>query len=199
VSAEQAARPRARIVHKAAGRVRVRIEKPYRSEELAERVRTRLEDHPSVESVQTNVRTGSVLVTGGHGDALRAALNEAVEIIEEAGPEGVREAGMETLVTLVKGVDARLGGASGGRLSLRWLVPAAFVGVGIRQLIREGLGVGAVPWYVLIYYGVDSFLKLYPQYAPRAADSVGSSSRGPSSARTRRDPARPHLDVVRDE
>jgi hypothetical protein len=39
-------------------------------------------------------------------------------------------------------------------------------------LIAEGLTVGAVPWYVLVYYGVDSFLKLYPEHAPQRPDTT---------------------------
>jgi hypothetical protein len=47
------------------------------------------------------------------------------------------------------------------------------VALGLRQLARDGLTVGAVPWYVLIYYGADSFLKLYPEHRPEATRDAG--------------------------
>lgn len=134
-----------------------------------ERVRQRLARHPDVQSVEVSERTGSVLVLGTQTERLRAALEEFLELVEEApSPEAVRDRGVETAVTLVKDLDDRLAWATGGRLQLRWLIPATFVGFGVRQLIAQGLTIGSVPWYVLVYYGVDSFLKLYPEHAPQA-------------------------------
>jgi hypothetical protein len=135
-----------------------------------ERLRGQLSAHPAVESVEVNERTGSVLVHGTVTSELEDALGQALELVSEAGPENVPEAGVESLVLMVKDVDSRLQRATSSRLSLRWLVPAAFIGVAVRQLMREGLTIGNVPWYVLLYYGVDSFLKLYPHHAPKAPD-----------------------------
>jgi hypothetical protein len=133
-----------------------------------ELLQERLSDHPAVDMVEVDRRSGSVLLLGGRSEALRSALEEFVELVEEKGPEGVRDAGVAMAVTAVKELDGRLAGVSGGRLSLRWMVPATFVAFGLRQLLAQGLTVGAVPWYVLLYYGVDSLLKLYPEHAPRA-------------------------------
>ena len=135
-----------------------------------ERLRTQLSADPAVRSVQVNQRTGSVLVHGERNAELEGAIGRTLELVEEAGPEGLPEAGVEALVLLVRDVDRRLRRATSGHLSLSWLVPATFVGVGVRQLMREGLTIFSVPWYVLMYYGVDAFLKLYPQHAPRAPE-----------------------------
>ena len=163
-----ARRERAHVEHRSAGRVRVRVGRQARSPEHMARVRRHLEAHPAVHSVAVNQRTGSVLVQGKTADDLRAALDSCLEIVDEAGPENLPEAGVESVVILLKGVDRRIMRSTGGRLSLRWLVPAGFVAVALRQLLRSGLTVGEIPWFVLLYYGVDSFLKLYPQHAPKA-------------------------------
>jgi hypothetical protein len=167
-SAQANGRARAHVEHRSAGRVRVRVGRQARSPAHMARLRQHLEAHPAVRAVEVNQRTGSVLVQGGKTDDLRAALDEFLEIIEEEGPEKLPEAGVESLVVLVRGVDRRLMRSTGSRLSLRWLVPAGFIAVALRQLVRSGLTVGEIPWFVLLYYGVDSFLKLYPQHAPKA-------------------------------
>ncbi|HXM54624.1 MAG TPA: hypothetical protein VOB72_04480 [Candidatus Dormibacteraeota bacterium] len=161
-------RARAQVEHRSAGRMRVRVDRKARSPEHMARVRQQLEAHPSVEAVDVNPRTGSVLVHGNRMEDLRAALGEALEVVDEAGPENLPEAGVESVVIMLRGVDRRIALTTGGRLSLRWLVPAGFVAVALRQLMRSGLTVGEIPWFVLLYYGVDSFLKLYPQHAPKA-------------------------------
>jgi hypothetical protein len=158
----------ASVEHQSAGRVRVRVGREHRSPEHMERVRAQLEAHPDVHSVEVNPRTGSVLVRGDDIGRLRAALGGFLELVDEAGPDNVQEAGIESVVVLVSQVDRRIQQATGSRLSLRWLVPASFIAIAIRQLFRSGFTVGELPWFVLLYYGVDSFLKLYPHHAPKA-------------------------------
>ncbi|HLH68647.1 MAG TPA: hypothetical protein VKY90_06365 [Candidatus Dormibacteraeota bacterium] len=162
-------RPIARLEHEAPGRLRVRLGREHRSPERMRPLAQDLARHPAVDAVRTNVRTGSILVTGEPVAPLRQAVGEFLELVQEEGPERLPTVGVQAAVDLVKEVDGLLARVTGGRLSLRWLVPAAFVTVGIRQLLAQGLAVGTVPWYVLIYYGVDSFLKLYPEYAPTPA------------------------------
>jgi Heavy metal associated domain 2 len=156
----------AQLEHSSHGRIRVRVPRHHRTEAALRRVQSQLEAQAAVSQVTVNARSGSVLVEGDHTDTLRRALYEVLDIFERAGPEGAPEAGVETAVSLVKGVDQRLMELTDGKLSLRWLVPAGFITVGIRQLLAQGLTLGTVPWYVLIYYGLDSFLKLYPEHAP---------------------------------
>ncbi|HEY4025812.1 MAG TPA: hypothetical protein VGO86_05215 [Candidatus Dormibacteraeota bacterium] len=146
--------------------MRIRVDPRHRSPEQMDLVRRRLDANPDVDSVTVDLRTGSILVLGSSTERLRAALDTVVDIVEEAGPEGLPEAGVVVAVDLVRDLDRRLAAATAGRVSLRWLVPAAFLTIGVRQLIRQGLTAGQIPWFVLIYYGVDSFLKLNPEYAP---------------------------------
>jgi hypothetical protein len=165
-------KPTAMLEHRSSGRIRVRLPRGERSPEQMEQIRERLSRHPDVDSVAANPATGSILVTGGRSSPLRSALAEFLTVVESVEQEGAREAGVEATVDLVKKADEKLRHATSGRFSLRALIPALLVSFGIRELLREGLTIGTVPWYVLIYYGVDSFLKLYPQYAPRPQDTV---------------------------
>jgi Heavy metal associated domain 2 len=160
--------PPATVEHRSAGRMRVRVGRQHRSPEHLARVRAHLQAHPDVSSVEVNPKTGSVLVRGEDSGGLRAALEECLEVIDEAGPENIQEAGVDSIVILLRGVDRRIMQSTGSRLSLRWLVPASFIAVALRQLLRSGFTVGELPWFVLLYYGVDSFLKLYPHHAPKA-------------------------------
>ena len=170
-----AGRARARVEHHTPGRVRVRVAREERSPEHMERVRKRLEAHPDVAGVDVNPQTGSILVRGQHSNGLRAALEESLELVEDKGPEDVQEAGLESALILVRGLDRWIGRSTRGQLSLRWLVPASFIAVALRQLVRQGVTLGELPWFVLLYYGVDSFIKLYPQHAPRHPNGTAAS------------------------
>lgn len=164
-------RLRARLEHHTDGRVRVRVAREGRSVEHMDAVRRKLSSNPAVRHVDVNPRTGSVLLQGEDVRALVEALSEVLDVVAEAGGPEAPTAGVESLVLLVKKTDRRLKRATGQRFSLRWLVPAAFIAAGVRQLMRQGFTLGTIPWYVLLYYGVDAFLKLHPEHAPRARAS----------------------------
>jgi len=159
-------RPVAQLQHISSGRARARVHKRERTPTHMEQVKRRLEAHPGVKHVEVNAKTGSVLVKGDRDDQIQHALDDALNLVkgfEEGEPS---DQAINAVVELVKDADSKVRHLTAGRISLRWLAPAAFVGVGLRQLIAEGLTLGTVPWFVLIYYGVDSFLKLYPHHAP---------------------------------
>jgi hypothetical protein len=133
-----------------------------------QRLRQRLAADPAVSSVEVNHRSGSVLVTGEHTADLHSALSTMLDIVETiARTEQPSDQAVNAVVNAVKAADEGLRRHTDGRLSVRWLIPAAFVSLGVRELLRQGLTLGAVPWYVLIYYGVDSFMKLYPEHSPQ--------------------------------
>ena len=157
----------AALEHQSPGRMRIRLHKPHRNPATYQRLRRHLERQPSVDSVEINERSGSLLIGTRDGDAARSALAEVLELVRPLASDDKLEPDMTRVVDAVRIVDERIRIASGGKLSLRWVIPATFLGVGLRQLMREGITLGTVPWYVLIYYGVDSFFKLYPDHAPR--------------------------------
>ena len=161
----------ARLEHRSPGRVRARVALEHRTVDALEPVRGHLASHPSVGKVTINHRTGSVLVEGPKTQALHSALDDVLEIFESGSPEQAEDAAVSQAVGAIRRMDQELSGMTGGRVSLRWLIPSAFIFAGVRQLVTQGLGVGSLPWFVLLYYGVDSFLKLYPEHAPKAPPS----------------------------
>ncbi len=166
-----AQRPSGRIEHAAHGRIRVRIAKPDRHPEQMEKVRAHVADLDEVHDVDVNYRTGSVLIHSSDADRVRQALQSVLDLVPI---ERENQTQVNALVAAVKLGDDRLKAASRGRVSLRWVVPGAFFAIGVRQLMKTGFTVGTVPWYVLLYYGADAFIKLYPEHAPATKQGVRS-------------------------
>lgn len=163
-----AGRPLAVVEHQAHGRLRARVRREARTAETMAGIRRHLEGHMAIDSVEVNRQSGSVLACGADHAAVRAALEEVLQLVEPFVDGDRADDRVAAAVALVRECDRRLRATTGGRVSLRWLVPAALLTAGIRQMMAQGLALGSVPWIVLLYYGVDSFLKLYPEHAPRA-------------------------------
>jgi len=169
VAPRAAERPRARIEHAAHGRIRVRIAKEDRDPQQIERIRSHVAEIDAVDEVHVNQRTGSILIHSSNGPRVREGLQTVLDL---APFERQAQTQVNALVAAVRLGDDRLKAASKGRVSLRWVVPAAFFTIGVRQLMNTGFTIGTVPWYVLLYYGADSFLKLYPEHAPATKQGV---------------------------
>ena len=168
VKPEHPQRPRARLQHRSRGRARARLEPgPDRMEQM-QRAKRRLQSEPGITGVEISPRTGSVLVLGDRDELIDAALHQAFQLISSLEKAEPSDRAIATLVDAVSEADRQFLSMSGGRVSLRWIVPAMFVGAGVRKLLADGLTLGNVPWYVLLYYGVDSFLKLNPEHSPQA-------------------------------
>jgi Heavy metal associated domain 2 len=145
-----------------------------RRPELLHQIKRRMEAQPGITNVEVSSRTGSVLVMSDSDDLIDEALHEAFELVSAVETGEASEEAVRTLVTAVSEADRRIRTLTGGYVSLRWAVPAMFASAGVRQLFAQGLTLGNIPWYVLLYYGVDSFLKLYPEHSP-------SGPRGPGA------------------
>lgn len=55
---------------------------------------------------------------------------------------------------------------TGGQLDLRLLLSMGLGAIALSQLMRRGLQLDAMPWYVMAWYAFDTFVKLHP--APAA-------------------------------
>ena len=148
--------------------MRASVENGERSPEQLNRIKRRVEEQPGVRNVEINLATGSVVVQGDSEAQIRRALDTAVVLVGSVSDGEPSEQVVEAVVRAVQAADQKVRQGTGGAISLRWLVPATFVGLGVRQLIAQGFTIGSIPWYVLLYYGVDSFLKLHPEHAPVA-------------------------------
>jgi hypothetical protein len=161
------------IVHATSGRLRLRVEgDPAEVGDVLDTLADRAADHPGISTVRTDPRIGSALLTW---DPEQFDIASAIELCRKAHEAlhnvvpppiaGVVErpfsAAASRLVTRLSDANRRVHEASSGRIDLRFLVPAGFAALSVRQLMRTGPNVAMMPWYALAYYAFDSFVKLH--------------------------------------
>jgi hypothetical protein len=121
---------------------------------------------PGVRSVQTNSLARSMVVTYddravGLPDLLEAATRAGMRFVSEeentSGTPGFRPVD-QTIASFFRDADERVRESLGGAADLRTLVPAGLALLALREILAGRL-VGA-PWYALLWYSFDSFLKL---------------------------------------
>ena len=172
----------ASVVHSAPGRLRLRINGTTSAErdEVLDALAA-LTSREGVESVRTDRRTGSALVTW-NPESLD--LNGAFELVRTAHqalhellPPPLLEVAERPISEMAAGIQTGLGHAdrtvrraTRGTIDLRMLVPVGLAGLSIRQLARTGPQLKMMPWYVLAYYAFDTFIKLH-QGLPRVAEA----------------------------
>ena len=172
-----------RVISHTPGRLRVRVPPAGRDGQLA-RLQAGLADHPGIAAVETNAATGSVLVRydpGVHSrtsairllQAVGLEVAEGVATVATALPLGANSAGANSIITVLDDFDRRISRATAGRVDLKLLFPLGLGAIGVRQLLRVGLGLAEVPAYVLLWYAFDSFYKLH-QARPVASEADGA-------------------------
>ena len=170
-----------RVVSHAPGRMRVRLHPEYRDPTALKQIEQELGGRSGVASVSTDPRTGSVLVhyedtSVSKDDVLDMLLDAGIvaldllgaeeaaeDLAEEGAGRGVADhsAGAVGILDAVTDLDYRISRLTGGRLDLKLLVPAGLGLLALRQVMMNGLGLGTVPGYVLLWYTFDSFYKLH--------------------------------------
>lgn len=168
-----------KIISSTPKRTRIRLSRKRRNSEEMARLAEALNESPKVQSVSTNLCTGSLVVyheRDGLQD-IEEKLKDVGVILSSAIDLGIPvEGGTESAYSLadaVSDLDRRLGLATSGFLNLRLLVPLGFGILAFLQLMRRGLQLEAAPWYVLAFAAVDSYIKLHHTHAnptPSPAD-----------------------------
>lgn len=169
---ESSARASAQVVHHIPGRVRLRVPHTHRTPDAIGRLREELQSVPGVRRVDVNAVTGSMVVhhdpNGTSLDEVNKALGAAGEFALDLVPPRMREQvrGEVSLVAhdvrnTVAALDGTVRRATGGWLDLKMLVPLAFVGAAAVQITLSEGAWTAVPPYVLLYYGFDTFMKFH--------------------------------------
>jgi hypothetical protein len=153
-------RPRARVVHASAGRVRLRIPTRRRNEAYFAALRDRLGQQHGVERVETNPATGSVLLHGadiGSGTSFLETLRDIdlflVDLIEPPEPttpvpHQVRQH--------FRRIEDRLQMLTGRPANIGSLVFFGFVGLGLYQLVRGNIASPATT----LFWNAASVLRL---------------------------------------
>jgi hypothetical protein len=148
--------PLARVVHALPGRKRLRIDEKRGDEAYFATVEQALNDEPGVVAVETNCRTGSVVVH--HRTDEPSALQHAEEqglfrVSPEAGPSAFAAPSVAASApptgkaSRPKPKAARTNGAK-----LRPLIIMGWVGLGIAQAIEGNIAVPAIAafWYAYL-------------------------------------------------
>jgi hypothetical protein len=183
---------RLRVVSSIPGRVRLKVARSDQTPEEMQRIVGALAARPEVKDVRASVRTGGILVhydpergdLDGLGAALAGigvALVEVAKEAKEAGtpPRGNSVRAAANLRSALGRLDRRVESAAGGTFDLRLLVPLGLGALAVRQMLREGLRLDEIPWYVLAWDAFQSFNTLHRRDAETqpAMDQPGPAQR----------------------
>lgn len=174
----------ARVTHAIPGRMRVRVSAVNDADQdqvlgaLAQ-----LSSQPGVTSVTTDSKTGSALIAFDPDeldlDSAMELVRSAHEALADIMPPALNavvdrtasDAAMRVQERFTQ-VDQRVMRATHGAVDLRMLVPIGLAGLSIRQVMRQGLDVKSMPWYMLAYYSFDTFIKLHSGRLPGPGSDV---------------------------
>lgn len=165
--------PRGRIVHRVPGRLRVRFARSSVSPDALSRMRATVMQVKGVDRCEANRRTACLLVHFDQAafDARRFA-RAVGGLAEDTSPGGAaivaiadgRDEGPSRLARVInvrlRLLDRRLRHATGDRVDLRTIVPIGFAGLALREIVVNSARLPAIPWYVLLWYAFDSYLRL---------------------------------------
>ena len=158
------------------GRLRVRMRKDCRQAPVLHQLQHALNRHPGISEVAVNQSAGSLTV---HYDAQRYPGSSLVDVLKDldvilgtvlaaprldepaAGP-GQSQAAM-TLAGALDDLDQRISALTGRTLNLRVLLPLSLAGMGVWQILKNGLMLETAPGWLLLWLAFDAFVKLQPQ------------------------------------
>jgi copper chaperone CopZ len=142
------------------------------------RITSSIENQPGVQSVEYSTRTGSILV---HHDT-QQSLHHIKGIMKDLGVAFADITGASELIplngkseqesdlsTVLYDLNQQVVDATNGIIDLRFVLPLGLAALGVFQLLTFGLQLEVIPWYVLIYFAIDSFIRL--NFQPVAAQS----------------------------
>jgi copper chaperone CopZ len=150
------------------------------------RLKHAIEAQQGVQGVDVNHAAGSITVkydAPTHGergifgvledlDLLIGAVIDAPHI-EAAPAEGhghSKAAG--TLIGALDGLDKHVAEFTGHTMNLRTLFPLTLAGLGVWQIVKNGLVVEMVPGWLLLWLAFDSFVKLHSPAPPTRATAT---------------------------
>ena len=138
--------PRAYIVHRLPGRLRLRIRDRRQDPDYFAAVRRELEAVPGIDSVRVNGNTGSILLL--HPQVPHAQLASRLRELElfelAVGPEPAVPA-LASVRSMISELNQAVDSGSSGGVDLRALVVLAGLAIAIRQMMRGELLGPALP------------------------------------------------------
>lgn len=148
--------PEARIGHRTAERIRIKIPSRKGQWDYFSHVRKVLLHNGPMDSVDVNPNTGSVLIKGAGLDAaVLASVGEANSLFRLEMPPSEVEPLSRKIVAPVRDLSRSVSRFSGGELDLLGMAFLGLLGVGIYQLVRGN--VTAPSWHTAFWYAMGIF------------------------------------------
>jgi Heavy metal associated domain 2 len=167
-----------KIVSDTPGRLRLRIAPSHRQAGEIQRIVRMLDAQPNISQVRTNIQNGSIVI---HHDRNDESWQNVVSTLKDIGiifADITTESHSETAATVANAVydlNERVEQATNGKVDLRIIFPLSLAILSIRQLLKQGLRLEIIPWYVLAWYAFDSFIKLHGVSKPQLSNVVEKS------------------------
>lgn len=173
------------IVSQVPGRIRLRVAHAHRQREKMAQIEKTIAAHPQVDRVQTNEKTGSLLI---HHDSQNGGLENVLAILKDLGiilgdiaETQIAAEQSQAAANLTKAIgdlNQRVQKTSNGLVDLRFLFPWGLSLLAVRQLLAKGWQLDLIPWYVLAWYAFDSFVKLNSPASDEKKPSIAVDSNG---------------------
>ena len=151
------------ITHSLPGRLRVRLHHPKPEQEMMNFIQKQLFDQSGILSITPNIATGSILIyydpnIHSHENVKALLGDVGIFLYELLGDKS--KAALKISET-IKNLDRRIFQFTDGTINLRLIVPFTMAALGVRQIVKKGWGISEIPGYVLLWYAIDSFIKLH--------------------------------------
>lgn len=170
------------LEHWMPGRARLRVPRP-RSPERFRRIAGRAGGMRRVRHLDANAGTGSLLLTVPVDDPLDILIDDLrLAGIEVISPQRLtlptvqtQSAASSVVRRLASTWNARLHMATNGSIDMRFVVPALYLLMALRNFGKQRGRLRDAPWYQLAWWAFDSFFKLHEEATTPAA--TGKSGR----------------------
>jgi hypothetical protein len=187
------------IAHHLPQRTRIKLPRSHRDAASIARITDSIKRVNTVNSVEVNARTGSMLVYHEEDTeilgSLQGALGEvAGELIEAAlEAEAMSFPGLSIVAHLIGKTmgkaDTHLSTATNNLVDLKTMLPVTFVAAGIAQSLRSGVFLGPVPNWVFFYLAYDTYMRFH-------SPSMSAISQKLSETKL---PGQDSIDIVREK
>jgi hypothetical protein len=152
--------PEGRIVHRIAGRMRVKVPSRKGDPAYFATVEETLRSLKGVEGVQADPLTGGILILHSidAGAIVDYAAQKALFLAKEEEPANPRDTALhEVLGAPFVSLSRQIKGFTGNAADLSGLVVLALLSVGVYQIARGNFGAPA--WYTAFWYALGIFVK----------------------------------------
>lgn len=153
------------------GRTRFKLPPHRRNYQEMERIASGLQSHPDVRDVEFNTQTGSILV---HHDPKHSDLHEMKGVMRDLGVIFADVTGSADILSVgssggessfdfnsaITDLNQQVLALTNGIVDLRYVVPIGLGALAVLQLMTFGWQFDVVPWFVLAYFAIDSFIDL---------------------------------------